>query len=411
MNNQEDQIKDYFSAKLRNWSTEPPKGAWEAVQAAQRRRQTMFIFRVSAIAATLLLLLSLPFMMIRKTSDHYAEQPSTASISVPAPEEKLLGSNPPNNTNQPAQNSFEATQKPEQSIVMALKTSAILLENLTDNAHEADNYLMNNDLTSQNEEQANNQLTEEEIQNALVSMLADLKQPESGPENERQNKERLRPSVALAYNVTPAALTGENGLFANILNYRFGPDPFQGNMAYETRNFKDVQESRLEAPFSAGLRFSLAASQRLAFETGLSFTRLNTFTKTFPLDGVHFEYNQMLIYIGIPLGMRYDLLQTRLINFYISQNVMAEKGVAAINTINKFEKERTIGKMKLYDVVQGFQLSTTTSAGLGLNLHKYISFYAEGGLQIFYLNHTQPFNIRSSKNLWPVYQSGIRVNL
>ncbi len=408
MSKKEDQIVGFFKEKLQNWAPEPPQGVWEAAQAVQKRRRRMFIYRVSAAAAVLLLLLSVPFAFYRYKSSDLPEQIPANAMLAPAQDVQPT----------PVSPSVEIvlTTKPqlpkhEKRTSIVLNVSEVTSNDEMVTESTSNSITIEPDAGISNDDIAINTATPEEIQKALNQMLADLKENE--PENQKNDspKKRRKTALAIAYNFAPDAITGQHGLFNNILNYRYGPDPFQGSMVFDTRNFKDVQESRLEAPFSAGLRLSISASKNLAFETGLSYTRLNTFTKTYPLDGIHLEYNQSLIYIGIPLGMRYDIVQTRILSLYTSQLVLAERGIVAVNSINKFEKDRNIGKMKLYENVQGFQLSTTTSAGLGLNLHRYISFYAESGLQIFYLNHTQPFNIRSSKKLWPVYQSGIRVNL
>jgi len=410
MSKKEDQIADFFREKLHNWAPEPPEGVWEAVQAAQKRKRRLFIYRISAAAAIVLLLISLPFAFYRYNTNNITEQtPATVNLA------------PSQNVQNPSETTpieFALNTKPPHAnpVTTSSKLSELQKDKLIDDLAAEPTSTFNPiavepDVSISNEDLGLKEATPEEMQKALNEMLAGLKDNALANQENNLPKERQRTSVAIAYNLAPGSITGENGLFNNILNYRFGPDPFQGSMVFETRNFKDVQESRLEAPFSAGLRLSFSVTKNLAFETGLSYTRLNTFTKTYPLDEIHLEYNQSLIYLGIPLGMRYDIFQTRPLNLYIAQIVLAEKGIVAINSINKFEKDRIIGKLKLYENVQGFQLSTTTSAGLGLNLHRYISFYAEGGLQIFYLNHTQPFNIRSSKKLWPVYQSGIRVNL
>lgn len=410
MSNKEDKIAGLFGERLKNWAPEPPQGVWEAVVASQRRRRRIFIYRITAIAATLLLLIGLPFLLNRQPLELPTRQTSENHLNE-------LITLPQDVTAEPITEQLD--KKTANTLMPVVKTSKFV----------SDVAVAHNTVATQSEPSAgaNESIdipasdnttdiamaaeSQEAVQQAVEEMLEKLRDESAANATDASESERKKPAIALVYNIAPAAITGQNGLFNNILNYRYGPDPFQGNMALETRYFKDVQESRLEAPFSAGLRFSLGVSKRLAFETGLSYTRLNTYTKTYPLDGVHLEYNQSIIYVGVPLGMRYDVLQTRILSIYTAQNVMAEKGLTAINSINKFEKDRNIGKKKLYEDVQGFQLSTTTSAGLGLNVHRYISFYAEGGLQIFYLNHTQPFNIRSSKKLWPVYQSGIRVNL
>lgn len=410
MSETEDKIVGLFEKRLKNWAPEPPQGVWEAVLASQQRRRRIILYRVAAIAATILLLVSLPFLIHHQNPEELpSKQAASATLSNPE-------TFPQTSTEKPYfDNDFEKYAKNHGPVIRSFTQSPGLeKEQITalveDEEPIAEEILLDNNVILSDEAVAQAVDNPKEIQQAVEEMLAKLKEEEEGKSNDLNSSERNKPSLAVAYNFAPVAITGENGLFNNILNYRFGPDPFQGNMAIETRYYRDVEKSRLEAPFSAGLKFSFPVSKRLAFETGLTYTRLNTYTKTFPLDGVHIEYNQSIVYLGVPLGMRYDVLQTRLLSIYAAQNLMAEKGITAINSINKFEKDRNIGRIKLYENVQGFQLSTTTSAGVGLNLHRYISFYGEGGLQIYYFNHTQPFNIRSSKKLWPVYQSGIRVN-
>ncbi|HMM10705.1 MAG TPA: hypothetical protein PKE03_01235 [Bacteroidales bacterium] len=410
MMREDDNFDNILREKLRNWAPDPPAEVWNAIQMAQKRRRRLVIYRITSIAAAILLLLGLPLLINRQHPEHHVV-PATEKLSTelsttqqPQPASQTTGIQPALDAAsalQPAKT--DATRRP--TIQQSLTTddiSAIILK--------SDDMVV---VATPEAIQLTEQITPtpEQVRQAVEEMLAKLR--DEFPVNDSNTKDHQvkRFSLGMAYNFAPATITGKNGLFSNIMNYRYGPDPFQGNIAHETRYFKDIEETRLEAPISLGLKISVASASRLAFETGLSYTRLNTFTKTYPLDEVYVEYNQSLYYLGVPIGMRYDWLQTRLINLYTAQNVMIEKGVAAINSINKFEKDKNIGKMRQFESIGGFQLSTTTSAGAGLHLNKYLSFYAEGGVQIFYLNHTQPFNIRSSKKIWPVFQSGIRVNL
>lgn len=130
---------------------------------------------------------------------------------------------------------------------------------------------------------------------------------------------------------------------------------------------------------SAGITLKRELSKHFALETGLVYTQLNS-----ELSGNtegHFQQDQKLHYIGIPLKASYSMLDTGKLDFYASAGGMLEKCVA--------------GKTK----PDPLQFSLTAGLGLEYKFNDRMSVYAEPGLSYSFDDGSPVTTIRKEKPL------------
>lgn len=77
-------------------------------------------------------------------------------------------------------------------------------------------------------------------------------------------------------------------------------------------------------PIRAGLSLGYRLNQRLSLATGLTYTNLTSDIRD-GSDSHYFTGEQVLHYIGLPLSVRYDILQWKRLNLYASAGILVEK--------------------------------------------------------------------------------------
>jgi len=402
-----DRLEKIISDKLSGLQVNPPAYVWEGIMVARKRKIRLLYFRVSAAAAVLLVLVSLPFMLTRH--DSLPEKNTLTNTEIVGQPDSHAKSLP-----QDAELSYNASINTSDSEPLTHKTQL---------AVQSNRLLVRSDFavsTEKTEVESTLELTE--IQHEVIiaesadtdpaTQLQQKKYQEidalKGLEIESAGGNSKKFQLTLAYQGTPSgSMSGEDfNLLTNAS--KFGPDPFQSSMAYRTSFYKEIESTDVRPPMSFGFKLSYYTTDRLSIESGLLFTELSTISKTLEMNSAYHEFEQSLYYIGLPVGLRYDIFKRKTFTVYVAQSVVFEKGVRAINKVYNYEKSFLKSSEKSVAPINGFQLSTLSAVGLDIPMFAGFSFFGEGGFQVFYLNHTQPFNIRSAKPLWPVMHAGVR---
>lgn len=222
----------------------------------------------------------------------------------------------------------------------------------------------------------------------------------------KKNDRKLRLGLAYGSNINrgPDAEAAPQKLSSS----QFGFDEFQGELAYETVFFQQIENTNFEVPFSVGLLLNLPITQRLRLETGLQYTLLAHESRTKVMNNKHSVYNTKLHYLGIPVGLQWVIINGRLLRFYVSQSLIIEKGLSANYSADRYEKGRFLETESSQVEIRGIQLSSNSSVGIEIAIQKSLALFGQAGAQVFLMNKTQPFNLRSEHMIWPSVQTGIR---
>lgn len=413
-----DHIKDLFKAGLEHYEVTPPPYIWQEIL-QQNKHRKIVMWRWSAVAAIALLLLSLGtwFIVDQAEYDGYAEKPEKAAAeskniakvepsnpleSIHLDKEEILAELNKKVSEKPKTKTPTTFEKPDEKQFTELtpieSTTIELSALLTDEPGRIETTEASDDIEAT---VSNTQL--------LSKYLAELEELSDIHRNLMEvRKTDNKWNLAMAYGTNPNfSMPAEEYTIAPD-RATFEVDDFTGDMAQETNYFAQIESTQHRHPLSFGLLTGLPLTKRLQFESGLVYTRLSTISRTYVMNGWQNEYESSLHYVGIPLGLRFEFLQRRHYNLFINQSAVFEKGIRASNTTTNFQDGVLTSSETTFGEVKGFQLSSLSSIGADLAITKQFSLYAQAGVQFFFLNEKQPYNIRSTRTAWPSMQTGLR---
>ncbi|MDR0295049.1 MAG: PorT family protein [Prevotellaceae bacterium] len=165
---------------------------------------------------------------------------------------------------------------------------------------------------------------------------------------------------------------------------------------------KDAVNTRHYLPLSAGMTFRFYFAPRWAVESGLVYTYLASDYSLFN----YAKIKQQLHYLGIPVNLVWQLIESKGFYFYASVGCMLEKGLVANYSYIDFQDESTRRKS-----IAGLQWSLNGQLGVGYNIYKRFGLYFEPVLRWFLPDNSQPVSVRSERTLCLGLNAGLRVNL
>lgn len=440
-----DKFKHLLGNKLHDFEAVPPAGMWSRIESGlQRRKRRILLFRTSSIAASIILLAGLGISYLNSPDLFESNNKSTARIetkndSAHSGKSNDLASNEvknknkekksltPNNKNVPSdkQNKKSGTVNKSKRIYRNRTTTG----NFAETSETASNKLVadniqndvntgqqnaitvdGNNISAENQEKTEaqsfiqplNQPTPEEL--ALI-----LNPPVTDAPEEVSSKGDW--SLGLAYAVSSGADFTKESAALDEGGREYSYDEFSASIANGTSYFEEVENAIHDAPLSIGFTVDRKIVKRLSFETGIIYTRLKFKVRTNDLDPFYREYRNELNYLGIPAGIRYAFMQKKNYDFYLLQWAVLEKGVSGTWFTDTYNKDVLVSSESAGENIRGIQLSTVTGLGGQMKVAGSFYLFGQGGAQVFYLNKTQPYNLRSTKKIWPSFQAGLRLKL
>ena len=163
--------------------------------------------------------------------------------------------------------------------------------------------------------------------------------------------------------------------------------------------YKEVKHHN--QPLIAGVSVSYGVNSRIALTTGLVYTRVTSdFIQSAGSDEI--ADNQRLHYIGIPLGVNYNLWSNGRVRTYATAGAQVDFNVKA--TLTSEGATSDIGKDRP-------QVSGTVAVGVEYNIVPQLGLYAEPGVRYYFNNHSSVDNIFKDKPWTFSLQIGVRLNV
>ena len=431
MRDKNDKIKDLAKSRLNGFEAEPSAGLWPAIEAGIRRRKRMVVFRYLAVAATILLLAGIPaLLMMTKPNQNSLESAQVAKQDQSAPAvEKQVAEIPtvfPADQSSTQKNTQNQTSIPSnvriaaRSTQLNTETSLVrkqaefkpekdqLIEDITDVLVPENIEIIENSQQATTPTNPPETLAENPVRSDITGP-ADVIEVEESPKSKAGHQGSWE--LALGYGPNSSVTISDNNseLAKGRSNYLL--DDFSSEVAEETAYFDDIENTTHSAPLVFGLSISRKISKRWNLETGLVYSRLGTAIRGSETNAEYTEYKSVLNYIGIPVGARFEIFQHKSIGVYAMQSVVFEKGVSSSRTTNIYKKNTLAATETVSFPVRGIQVSSITGMGAEVDVIKRLGFYGQAGAQVFFLNASQPYNIRSAQMVWPSFQLGLRLHL
>lgn len=165
-------------------------------------------------------------------------------------------------------------------------------------------------------------------------------------------------------------------------------------------NQPEVQEEYShKIPVKIGLTARYNITGRLGVETGLTYSILSSSVKTGNSEtGKNWSTgSQTLHYIGIPLNISFNILNSRYVNIYVTGGGMMEKSISGSIKTDEYVDGKFDRTLTTNISPKGLQWSVNAAAGIQANILPQLGFFVEPGVSHHFKNGSRVRSIYTDK--------------
>lgn len=163
---------------------------------------------------------------------------------------------------------------------------------------------------------------------------------------------------------------------------------------------------RHKFPISVGVGVSYRLNNRFSLHSGLNYTYLSSEWEVYAV--YHDEVKQKLHFVGIPLSLSYKMAEWKDFQFYTTAGVMAEINVAGKQSAKIFSGNELLRVQTDRIRMKELLWSLNACVGVDYPLFRFLSLYAEAGVDYYIDNGSLIETIRSEKTFNVNLQAGFR---
>lgn len=165
-------------------------------------------------------------------------------------------------------------------------------------------------------------------------------------------------------------------------------------------NQPEVQEEYShKIPVKVGLIARYNITGRLGVETGLTYSILSSSVKTGNSEtGNNWSTgSQTLHYLGIPLNISFNILNSRYVNIYVTGGGMMEKSISGSIKTDEYVDGKFDRTLTTNISPKGLQWSVNAAAGIQANILPQLGFFVEPGVSHHFKNGSRVRSIYTDK--------------
>lgn len=165
-------------------------------------------------------------------------------------------------------------------------------------------------------------------------------------------------------------------------------------------NQPEVQEEYShKIPVKIGLTARYNITGRLGIETGLTYSILSSSVKTGNSEtGKNWSTgSQTLHYLGIPLNISFNILNSRYVNIYVTGGGMMEKSISGSIKTDEYVDGKFDRTLTTNISPKGLQWSVNAAAGIQANILPQLGFFVEPGVSHHFKNGSRVRSIYTDK--------------
>lgn len=165
-------------------------------------------------------------------------------------------------------------------------------------------------------------------------------------------------------------------------------------------NQPEVQEEYShKIPVKVGLTARYNITGRLGVETGLTYSVLSSSVKTGNSEtGKNWSTgSQTLHYLGIPLNISFNILNSRYVNIYVTGGGMMEKSISGNIKTDEYVDGKFDRTLTTNISPKGLQWSVNAAAGVQANILPQLGFFVEPGVSHHFKNGSRVRSIYTDK--------------
>jgi len=209
-----------------------------------------------------------------------------------------------------------------------------------------------------------------------------------------------KPLLAFSTMLSPSVSSGSMELLSMSNTSR---KEMFSSMDREQMPYENEYNTKYLPPVSVGFQVLLPVDKRVSFGTGVSYTLLHSYTDVQNRNGSE-RQEQTVHYIGVPINLYINILESKGFRLYANTGVMLEKGLAL--------KYKVIGDIPENHTrsVSGVQWSVGAGIGGEYMVHKNLGLYADPSVSYFFPGG-QPVTVRTVQPLQFKFEVGLRFHL
>lgn len=165
-------------------------------------------------------------------------------------------------------------------------------------------------------------------------------------------------------------------------------------------NQPEVQEEYShKIPVKVGLTARYNITGRIGVETGLTYSILSSSVKTGNSEtGKNWSTgSQTLHYLGIPLNISFNILNSRYVNIYLTGGGMMEKSISGGIKTDEYVDGKFDRTLTTNISPKGLQWSVNAAAGVQANILPQLGFFVEPGVSHHFKNGSRVRSIYTDK--------------
>lgn len=165
-------------------------------------------------------------------------------------------------------------------------------------------------------------------------------------------------------------------------------------------NQPEVQEEYShKIPVKVGLTARYNITGRLGVETGLTYSILSSSVKIGNSEtGKNWSAgSQTLHYLGIPLNISFNILNSRYVNIYVTGGGMMEKSISGSIKTDEYVDGKFARTLTAKISPKGLQWSVNAAAGVQANILPQLGFFVEPGVSHHFKNGSRVRSIYTDK--------------
>ena len=173
------------------------------------------------------------------------------------------------------------------------------------------------------------------------------------------------------------------------------------------------EDSRYAIPISVGIGARYRFAGRWSAGAGVSYTMLSrifpgVYCKNvggIPIDRISTDIRHNIHYIGIPVNIYYDIIDSKRVKFYAYGG-----GAVDFPVSNVFKVKAPTEEIILKEKVKGAQYSLGAGIGVEFMLTRFLGLYLDPGFN-YYFKGDQPVSIRTQQPFMMNFELGFRFDI
>mgnify|MGYP000846037861 CR=1 FL=1 len=141
-------------------------------------------------------------------------------------------------------------------------------------------------------------------------------------------------------------------------------------------------------PVNFGLTFKYNLNEKWSLASGLTYSLLSSRLHS-GSGNYHYDDNQRLHYLGIPLNVAYNFWQNNKFAGYISSGMLLEKNIAGSLSSNYYIDNRLESTAKESISSKQLQWSVNSAIGIEYRVSDFMGIYAEPGVAYYFKNSSE----------------------